>query len=142
MPTGEEFSQKLKQLMFNVIRFVENEKYGIVIALNNVNERLESMLGISPSSIKRLKREMREKEERMMQKKKAMDDAKKNKDDQEVQILRRLRYSRPTSSRTSITTTTTTTAELELPVARSPRKRGHSGRPAIILSEEEQENIR
>ena len=67
MPTGFEFSQEMKQLTFNVIRFVENEKNGTVIPLNNVNDRLQSMLGISLSSIRRLKQEMREKEKEIME---------------------------------------------------------------------------
>jgi hypothetical protein len=67
MPTGYEFSQELKQLIFNVIKFVENEKNGPVIPLNNVNDRLESMLGISLSSIRRLKQEMREERDRIME---------------------------------------------------------------------------
>ncbi|CAF4624210.1 unnamed protein product, partial [Rotaria sp. Silwood2] len=56
-------------------------------------------------------------------------------------MARRLRNPRstPDASRFSATVSTT---ELEIPVAGSPRKRGHSGRPAIILSEQEKENIR
>ena len=65
MPTGYEFSQELKQLAFNVIKFVKNEKNGHVISLNNVNDRLQSMLGISLVLVKRLKQEMREEQERM-----------------------------------------------------------------------------
>ena len=67
MPTGVEFSQELKQLMFNVIRFVENEKSGTIIPLNNVNDRLQAMLGISLSSVRRLKEEMRQDEGRLIE---------------------------------------------------------------------------
>jgi hypothetical protein len=49
-----------------VIKFVENEKNGPLIPLNNVNDRLQSMLGISLASVKRLKQEMREGQERMI----------------------------------------------------------------------------
>ena len=47
MPTGCEYSQKEKQLIFNVINFVGSEKDGWKIPLYNVNERLEAMLGNS-----------------------------------------------------------------------------------------------
>ena len=60
MPTGIEFSEDLKQMMFRVIQFMENEKNGPTIPLYNVNERLEAMLGISKQSISNLKREMKE----------------------------------------------------------------------------------
>ncbi len=60
MPTGCEYSQKEKQLIFNVINFVESEKNGWKIPLYNVKERLEAMHGISMRSVERLKREFRE----------------------------------------------------------------------------------
>ena len=46
MPAGCEYSQKEKQLIFNVINFFESEKNGWKMPLFNVNERLEAMLGI------------------------------------------------------------------------------------------------
>ena len=49
MPTGEEFSVQVKQLLFHVIDFVESEKDGPIIPLNNVGERLVKMLNISQS---------------------------------------------------------------------------------------------
>ena len=60
MPKGTEFSEDLKQMMFRVVLFVENEKNGLTIPLHNVNERLNAMLGISKQSILNLKREMKE----------------------------------------------------------------------------------
>ena len=56
MPTGREFSEDLKQMMFRVILFVKNGKNGPTIRLYNVNERLNAMLGISKQSILNLKR--------------------------------------------------------------------------------------
>jgi hypothetical protein len=141
MPTGYEFSQELKQLVFNVIKFVENEKNGPVIPLNNVNDRLESMLGISLSSVKKLKQEMREEQDRMMEEKRAVDQAKREKEKEEMEATRRLRYPRsPTVA--SMYLSTDNTEDLAMPVARPPRKLAHSGRPRIVLSEQEQENIR
>lgn len=141
MPTGYEFSQELKQLVFNVIKFVENEKNGPVIPLNNVNDRLESMLGISLSSVKKLKQEMKEEQDRMMEEKRAVDQAKRDKEEEEMEATRRLRYPRsPTVA--SMYLSTDNTEDLAMPVARPPRKLAHSGRPRILLSEPEQENIR
>ena len=108
MPTGYEFSQELKQLAFNVIKFVKNEKNGPVIPLNNVNDRLQSMLGISLVLVKRLKQEMREEQERMMEEKRAIDQekraieqAKRDKDNQAAEATRRLRHPRsPTAAST------------------------------------------
>jgi hypothetical protein len=141
MPTGYEFSQELKQLIFNVIKFVENEKNGPVIPLNNVNDRLESMLGISLSSIRRLKQEMREERDRIMEEKRAVDQAKQDKEHEQMEATRRLRH--PRSSTTASTCSSTDDiGNVAIPVARPPRKLAHSGRPRIGLSEEEQENIR
>jgi hypothetical protein len=141
MPTRYEFSQELKQLVFNVIKFVENEKNGPVIPLNNVNDRLESMLGISLPSVKKLKQEMREEQDRMMEEKRAVDQAKRDKEKEEMEATRRLRYPRsPTVA--SMYLSTDNTEDLAMPVARPPRKLAHSGRPRIVLSEQEQENIR
>ena len=141
MPTGYEFSQELKQLLFNVIKFVENEKNGPVIPLNNVNDRLVSMLGISLASIARLKQEMREERDRIMEEKRAVDQAKKDKEQKLMEATRRLRH--PRSSTTASTCSSTDDiGNVTIPVARPPRKLAHSGRPRIVLLEEEQENIR
>ncbi len=57
MPTGHEFSHEMKEIFFNVIKFVEKEKLGPIIPLFNVNEqRLSSMLNISMESVERLKK--------------------------------------------------------------------------------------
>ena len=141
MPTGYEFSQELKQLVFNVIKFVENEKNGPVIALNNVNGRLQSMLGISLASVKRLKQEMREGQERMIEEKRLIDQAKRDEENEAMEFTRRLRYPRsPTVA--SAYFPSSNTMDIAMPVARAPRKLAHSGRPRIGLSEQEQENIR
>ena len=46
--------------MYRVIQFVKSEKYGIKIPLNNVNDRLCAMMGVSSSSIDNLKKELKE----------------------------------------------------------------------------------
>ena len=54
MPTGCEYSQQEKQLIFNVINFVESEKNSWKIPLYNVNERPTAMLTIWMVSVERL----------------------------------------------------------------------------------------
>ncbi|CAF3835677.1 unnamed protein product [Rotaria sp. Silwood1] len=46
--------------MYRVIQFVKSEKYGIKIPLNDVNDRLCAMLGVSSRSIDNLKKELKE----------------------------------------------------------------------------------
>jgi hypothetical protein len=58
MPTGHEFSQEVKQLIFHVIDFVESEKNGPIIPLYNVKDRLVKMLNISERSVYRLTHEL------------------------------------------------------------------------------------
>ncbi|CAF4801360.1 unnamed protein product, partial [Rotaria sp. Silwood2] len=59
MPRGIYFSTELKKVLFRVITFVENEKDGPLILLNNCNARLVAMLGVSKTSLVRLKNEMK-----------------------------------------------------------------------------------
>ncbi|CAF3280599.1 unnamed protein product [Rotaria socialis] len=58
MPFGHEFSVGGKVLIFTVTRFCEQEKAGPIIPLNNVVERISTLLGISERSVNRLKKEM------------------------------------------------------------------------------------
>ena len=141
MPTGVEFSQELKQLMFNVIRFVENEKSGTIIPLNNVNDRLQAMLGISLSSVRRLKEEMRQDEGQLIEERQLIEGERQKKENQRLEVTNRLRQRR-SISRESACFTTVDVTEATMPVARAPLKLDNSDRTGIILSEEEQENIR
>ncbi|CAF4474205.1 unnamed protein product [Didymodactylos carnosus] len=59
MPRGQEFSKEFKQLAFSIIEFVEKEKSGPSIPLNNVNGRLQALLGISERSVYYLKSELK-----------------------------------------------------------------------------------
>ncbi len=90
MPRDHEFSRDMKQIFFNVFKFVEKEKFGPVIPLFNVNERLSSMLDISMRSVERLKSEMREIGHDMMEKKRKIDEEKEEMEDQKLQMLGRL----------------------------------------------------
>ncbi|CAF1541539.1 unnamed protein product [Rotaria magnacalcarata] len=55
----KEFSLEFKQLAFSVIDFIEKEKSGPSIPLNNVTGPVEAILGISQRSVYRLKQEMK-----------------------------------------------------------------------------------
>ena len=90
MPTDVDFSQELKKLMFNVIRFVVNEKLGAIIPLNNVNDRLQAMLGISLSLVRRLKKEMRQYESRMSEEKLLTEQERQMKENQRLEMINRL----------------------------------------------------
>jgi hypothetical protein len=141
MPTGHQFSQEMKQIFFNVIKFVEEEKFGPVIPLFNVNERLSAMLDISMRSVERLKSEMREIEHDMMERKRKMDEQEEEMENQKMQVLSRLRKLRSRSSSSSSTISTNTTT-ISNPGPRSPRKLSNSGRSSTILTEQQQETIR
>ena len=141
MPTGSEFSQEVKQTIFNVIRFVEREKNGFVIPLYNVNVRLESMLGISRSSVEKLKKEFKEAEHRILEEERRASEAAQEQGNKERELELRLRHSR-VSRETRRFSPMARNVERAKPIAQSPRKRGYSGRPAILTSEQEQENIR
>ena len=58
MPRGIHFSYECKEIFFRVIEFIENEKNGPCIPMNNTTARITSILGISESSLFNLKKEM------------------------------------------------------------------------------------
>ena len=150
MPKGHDFSLDAKQIMFNVIKFVEREKGGYLIPLNNVNDRIKSILGISMSSVEKLKREMREQEREMLEKQneliqlqKKLDQEKQDKEDATIRATLQLRNLRTrSSSSSSVTAAFNYTLTTFMPVAKSSQKRGHSGRPPIVLTENQKENVR
>jgi L-arabinose isomerase len=119
MPKGQQFSQDMKQIFFNVIKFVEKEKFGTAIPLFNVNERLSAMLNISLRSVERLKSEIRDIEHDMMENKRKMDEEKEALENQKVEVLSRLRNLR---SRSSSSTINTSTMVIGHPIPRSPQK--------------------
>jgi hypothetical protein len=85
MPNGEDYSIKEKQIMFRVIEFVEREKTGAIIPLYNTSNRLLAMLGISESSLFKLKKEI-------------VDQRQKEQDEQEKQQQQLVRTRRQTTS--------------------------------------------
>ncbi|CAF2999724.1 unnamed protein product [Rotaria sp. Silwood2] len=139
MPKGYEFSQDMKQIFFNVIKFVENEKFGPAIPLFNVNERLSAMLDISIRSVGRLKSEMREIEQDIMDRKRKMDEEKETMENQKIQVLSRLRNlrSRSSSSSSSSSAISTNIMAISNPGPSPPRKLSNYGRPSITLTEQQ-----
>jgi L-arabinose isomerase len=145
MPKGQQFSQDMKQIFFNVVKFVEKEKFGTIIPLFNLNERLSSMLNISLRSLERLKSEMRDIEHDMMEKERKMDEEKEDLENQKVEVLGRLRKLRSrssSSSSSSSSTISTNTMVIGVPIPRLPQKLSNSGRSSILLTEQQQETIR
>ena len=59
MPRGVHFSLEIKEVYFRVIDFVESEKGGPRIPMNNTTSRILTILGISESSLFNLKQEMK-----------------------------------------------------------------------------------
>jgi hypothetical protein len=111
----------MKQTLFNVIRFVESKKYGCVIPLYNVNQRLESMLGISMSSVDRLKREFREDEHRIADEERKAIEAVEEQENKERDLAIRLRHPR-VSRETRRFSPMARNVERAIPKAQAPRQ--------------------
>jgi hypothetical protein len=129
MPTGENYGLARKQLMFRIIKFVEREKTGPVIPLFNTTGRLEAMLGIPRRSVFRLRSEMLSLEVKL--------EEDTNQDN--VQLRRR------TVSETLMLPKRSHRKRkysLELSITSSPKKKGHSGKRATELTEQQQDHIR
>ena len=62
----KEFPVEFKQLAFPIIDFVDKEKNGPSIPLNNVTDRLQTLLSIFQRSLYRLKHELKEEQERLV----------------------------------------------------------------------------
>jgi len=135
MPKGEDFMSHVKQLMFRIIKFVEGEKNGPVIPLFNTTERLEAMLGISKRSVFRLRNEMYKLEM----------DPEENEDEQKNEEKVQLRSRSRTISETVVLPKQSHRKRqysIEVPLASSPKKKGHSGRKVVKLTEQQQDHIR
>jgi hypothetical protein len=63
MPRGQHYSEETKELMFNVIKFIEGEKNGATIPLYNVNDHIMAALQISHGSLVNFKNELKQLEE-------------------------------------------------------------------------------
>jgi hypothetical protein len=63
MPKGQHYSQERKELLLNVIKFIEEEKNGATIPLYNVNDRMMGAFQISQGFLVNLKNELKQLEE-------------------------------------------------------------------------------
>lgn len=141
MPSGFEYSQKEKQLKFNVISFVGSENRGSVIPLHNVNERLKEMLGISMSSVEKMKREFREEKERLDEERRKVEQEEEIRRKRQEELVLRLRH-RSSSRAERRFSPISRLVEQKVPTARGPSKAGQSRRSAVVLSEQQEEYIR
>jgi hypothetical protein len=154
MPTGKEFSKEEKTLLFRIIAFVDSEKNGPKIPMNNVCGRLQVMLGLSHGTISNLRQQM----SRLVDQ---QDDIKvTEEDDEEASQVRPRRQSTssrvaaqekdilPTTGRRkerrqwSASSITTIVNGTFIPSPTSPKKKGNSGRKKIVLTEYEEDQIR
>ena len=60
MPRRVHFTPEVKEIFFRVIHFVESEKDGPQIPMNNSTARILAMLDIAVSSLNNLRKEMKE----------------------------------------------------------------------------------
>ena len=79
-------------MILNVMNFVESEKRGPVIPLHNVNERLKEMLGISMSSVEKMKRAVREEKERLDEERRKVEQEEEIKKNGQEELVLRLRH--------------------------------------------------
>jgi hypothetical protein len=159
MARGYEYSAELKGTFFRVISFIESEKNGTQIPVYNTTQRIQAILGISERSIFNLKREMKHlaAQVEIDQKKKEEENRKEMEIQQNAEMEQLLNTIRRRSQSMDATTVSNASAALDqvssyrkskrkweasIPRAKSPLKRGHSGRPAVILSEQAEDTIR
>ncbi|CAF3413802.1 unnamed protein product [Rotaria sp. Silwood2] len=92
-------------------------------------------------------REMLKKQNELIELQKKRDQKNRDKEDAAIRATRRLRNPRTrssssTSSSSSVTVAFNSTVRKCMPVAKSSRKHGHSGRSSILLAESQKENDR
>ncbi|CAF4571633.1 unnamed protein product, partial [Rotaria sp. Silwood2] len=138
MPTGQHYSPETKELMFNVIKFIEREKNGATIPLYNANDRIMAALQISHGSLVNLKNELKQLEEE--QQKVLEQQLLKEQQQQRPFVLaqkyknERLRR-RSSSPYTIPTIDQSRSTNTPRPAAKSPAKRGGPTNLKISLTE-------
>jgi len=134
MPQGVPFTPEIKQVFFRVIHFVESEKNGPRIPMNNSTARIIAMLGISESSLINLKKEMKTSRETR--------EAEEREEEEKRSRLRSSSQNQPTnvSHKKKTVSTWSMPSEMErLPPKSVPKV---IGRPSVMLSEEADDEIR
>ena len=162
MARGYKYSAELKEIFFREISFIEYEKHGTQIPVYNTTRRIQAILGISERSIFNLKSETKclKEQAENEQKKKDEEKQKENQENQKKQteekeqLLNMVRLRSQSMDATTISDVSASSNqalsyrkskrkwETSIPRTKSPLKRGHSGRPAIILSEQAENAIR
>ncbi|CAF4559721.1 unnamed protein product [Didymodactylos carnosus] len=142
MPKGKEFSKDEKTLIFRVIEFVESERSGNEFPLNNATQRLVTVLGISESAVEKLRKELKDVKSEMQQ----TSEVKENDDEVNEALRSRLRTTSapvvPKSGRKAKRQYSASVLLEQLPAPVSPKKKRHSGRHKIVLSELCEDTIR
>ena len=147
MHTGEEFSVEQKKLIFRVIDFVESERDGLKIAVTSTSARIMALLGISYSSVHRLKKELNE----LREQETIGDDS----DDEKVESISsavRTRSQsnsvftrsghRKTKKTWSARTVALSASSFAVPTPLVPKKTGYVGRSRVVLNEAGEDIIR
>ncbi|CAF5048130.1 unnamed protein product [Rotaria sp. Silwood1] len=127
MPRGQHYSQETKELMFNVIKFIESEKNGAIIPLYNANDRIMAALQISHGSLVNLKNELKqlEEEEQKILEQQLLEQQQQQRPYILAQKYKNERLRRRSLSPYTITTTDRSrTTNTPHPAAKSPAKRG------------------
>ena len=128
MPTGVTFGAAMKELMFRLMKFVENEKETLVIPLYNTTSRLEAMLGIGRTTNFKSRNEMH-----------TLEEDEKHVDEDKMALRRR---TVPDISASPKRSRRKRKFSLDIPMVSSPKKEGSSGRRKTLLAEEVEDQIR
>ncbi|CAF3922381.1 unnamed protein product [Rotaria sp. Silwood1] len=145
MPRGQHYSQETKELMFNVIKFIESEKNGAIIPLYNANDRIMAALQISHGSLVNLKNELKQLEE---EEQKILEQQLLEQQQQQRPYILAQKYKNERLRRRSLspytipTTDRSRTMNTPHPAAKSPAKRGGPTSFKVSLSEYEEDLIR
>jgi len=145
MPRGQHYSQETKELMFNVIKFIEGEKNGTTIPLYNVNDRIMAALQISHGSLVNLKNELKqlEEEEQKVLEQQLLEQQQHQRPYVLAQKYKNERLRRRSSSPYTIPTIDQSRSmNTPRPAAKSPSKRGGPTNLKISLTEYEEDLIR
>jgi hypothetical protein len=146
MPTGEEFSVEQKTLIFRVIEFVESERNGLKIPLTSTSARVMALLGISYSSVHRLKKEVKD-----LRQEQTMESTTEDEEFvPEESIIRTRAHSAsvfaPTGRRKTKKTWSArkiaSVVSTDVPMPIAPKKKGNVGRRQVVLSEAGEDAIR
>ncbi|CAF0779792.1 unnamed protein product [Rotaria sordida] len=147
MPTGHYYSQETKELIFNVIQFIEGEKNGPKTPLYNVNDRIMAALQISHGSMAKLKNEMKQlQEEQQMVLEHKLLEQQHQQQHQAYELAQKYKTERlrPRSSSPFITPKNDHFTSMDTPrtAAKSPLKHGDGASLKISLTEYEEDLIR